>query len=137
MFFADNQLMHGPMMPIFESVRAIPSMDVVQTFGRDLSSGSQVRVHTNIKKDKKRQKQMQPKLIPSVKLRFSGGKKRYYQTSWIIIYFSISQNMNILQGGNSQSTLKSALEVQKLDYKNVRLAQWNLQNKQKTRAWQN
>ena len=72
MFFADSQLMHGPMMPIFESVQAIPSTDVVQTFECDPLSGSQVRVHTNIKK---RQKQMQPKLIPSVKLRFSGGNK--------------------------------------------------------------
>ena len=72
MFFADSQLMHGPNMPIFESVRAIPSTDVVQTFERDPLSGSQVRVHTNIKK---RQKQIQPKLIPSVKLRFSGGNK--------------------------------------------------------------
>ena len=49
MFFADSQLMHGPMMPIFESVRAIPSTDVVQTFEHDLLSGSQVRVHTNKK----------------------------------------------------------------------------------------
>ena len=54
MFFADSQLMHGPMMPIFESVRAIPSTDLVQTFERDPLSGSQVRVHTNIKKDKKK-----------------------------------------------------------------------------------
>ena len=53
MFFADIQLMHGPMMPIFESVRAIPSTDVVQTFERDPLSGSQVRVHTNIKKKAK------------------------------------------------------------------------------------
>ena len=75
MFFADSQLMHGPMMPIFESVRAIPCTDVVQTFEHDPLSGSQVRVHTNIKKDKKRQKQMRPKLIPSVKLRFSGGNE--------------------------------------------------------------
>ena len=52
MFFADSQLMHRPMMPIFENVRAIPSTDVVQTFERDLLSGSQVRVHTNIKKAK-------------------------------------------------------------------------------------
>ena len=74
MFFADSQLMHGPMMPIFESVRAIPCTDVVQTFERDPLSGSQVRVHTNIKK---RQKQMRPKLIPSVKLRFSGGKNSF------------------------------------------------------------
>ena len=72
MFFADSQLMHGPMMPIFESVRGIPSTDLVQTFERDPLSGSQVRVHTNIKKGGK--KQTQPKLIPSVKLRFSGGK---------------------------------------------------------------
>ena len=50
MFFADIQLMHGPMMPIFESVRAIPSMDLVQKFERDPLSGSQVRVHTNVKK---------------------------------------------------------------------------------------
>ena len=42
---------------------------------RDLLSGSQVIVHTNIKKAKKGQKQTQPKLIPSVKLRFSGGNK--------------------------------------------------------------
>ena len=76
MFFADSQLMHGPMMPIFESVRAIPPTDLVQTFERDSLIGSQVRVHTNIKKrQKKRQKQMRPKLIPSVKLRFSGGNK--------------------------------------------------------------
>ena len=38
--------MHGPMMPIFESVRAIPPTDLVQTFERDLLSGSQVRVHS-------------------------------------------------------------------------------------------
>ena len=73
MFFADSQLMHGPMMPMFKSVRAIPSTDLVQTFERDPLGSSQVRVHTNIKKDKKRQKQVRPKLIPSVKLRFSGG----------------------------------------------------------------
>ena len=53
MFFADSQLMHGPMMPIFESVRAIPPTDLVQTFERDLLNASQVTVHTNIKKDKK------------------------------------------------------------------------------------
>ena len=72
MFFADSQLMHGPMMPIFESVRAIPSTDLVQTFERDSLIGSQVRVHTNIKKKtkKKRQKQMRPKLIPSEKQSF-------------------------------------------------------------------
>ena len=56
MFFADSQLMHGPMMPIFESVRAIPSTDVVQTFERDPLSGSQVRLHTNIKKRQKKAK---------------------------------------------------------------------------------
>ena len=56
MFFADSQLMHGPMMPIFESVRAIPCTDVVQTFERDPLSGSQVRVHTNIKKRQKKAK---------------------------------------------------------------------------------
>ena len=56
MFFADSQLMHGPVMPIFESVRAIPCTDVVQTFERDLLSGSQVRVHTNIKKKTKKAK---------------------------------------------------------------------------------
>ena len=56
MFFADNQLMHGPMMPIFESVRAIPSTDLVQTFERDSLIGSQVRLHTNIKKAKKQAK---------------------------------------------------------------------------------
>ena len=80
MFFADSQLMHGPMMPIFESVRAIPSMDVVQTFERDPSSGSQVRVHTNIKK---RQKQMQPKLIPSVKLCFRAVKTNIQKKPWL------------------------------------------------------
>ena len=56
MFFADIQLMHGPMMPIFESVRAIPSTDLVQTFDRDSLIGSQVRVHTNIKKRQKKKK---------------------------------------------------------------------------------
>ena len=56
MFFADSQLMHGPMMPIFENVRAIPPTGFVQTFERDLLSGSQVRVHTNIKKKTKKDK---------------------------------------------------------------------------------
>ena len=56
MFFADSQLMHGPMMPIFESVRAIPSTDLVQKFERDSLFGSQVRVHTNRKKWKKKAK---------------------------------------------------------------------------------
>ena len=56
MFFADSQLMHGPMMPIFESVRAIPSTDVVQTFELDPLSGSQVRVHRNIKRKTKKKK---------------------------------------------------------------------------------
>ena len=43
------------MMPIFESVRAIPSTDRVQKFEHDLLSDSQVIVHTNIKKTKKSQ----------------------------------------------------------------------------------
>ena len=50
----DSKLMHGPMMPIFESVQAILSTDLVQTFECDLLSGSQVRVHTNIKKKTKK-----------------------------------------------------------------------------------
>ena len=44
--------MHGPMMPIFESVRAIPPTDLVQTFERDLLSGSQVIAHKNTKNAK-------------------------------------------------------------------------------------
>ena len=54
MFFADIQLMHGPMMLIFESVRAILSTDLLQTFERDPLSDSQVIVHTNTKKGKNR-----------------------------------------------------------------------------------
>ena len=40
------------MMPIFKSVQAIPSTDLVQTFERDPLSGSQVIAHTNTKKAK-------------------------------------------------------------------------------------
>ena len=54
MFFADSQLMHGPMMLIFESVRAILSMDLVQTFERDPLSDPQVIAHTNTKTRQKR-----------------------------------------------------------------------------------
>ena len=76
-FFADSQLMHGPMMPIFESVRAISSMDVVQTFERDPSSVSQVRVHTNIKKRPKKAKTDAAKMNTFRKTPFSGGNNRY------------------------------------------------------------
>ena len=72
MFFADSQLMHGPMMPIFESVQAIPSTDLVQTFERDPLSGSQVRVHTNIKKDKKKAKTDAAKINTFCKTPFFG-----------------------------------------------------------------
>ena len=62
MLLVDSQVMYGPMMRIFESVRAILSTDLVQTFEHDPLSGSQVIVHTGAQE---RQKQMRPKLIPS------------------------------------------------------------------------
>ena len=52
MFFAESQLMHGPMMPIFKSVQTIPFTDLVQTFECNLLSDSQVIAHTNTKKTK-------------------------------------------------------------------------------------
>ena len=77
MFFLDSQLMHGPMMPIFESVRAIPSTDLVQTFERDPLIGSQVRVHTNIKKKtkKKKAKTDAAKINTFRKTKFLGSNK--------------------------------------------------------------
>ena len=51
-FFADYQLMHGPMIPIFESVWGIPCTDLMQTFECDLLIGSQVILQTNITKGK-------------------------------------------------------------------------------------
>ena len=76
----DSQLMHGPMMTIFKSVRAIPSTDVVQTFECDPLNGSQVRVHTNIKKkDKKKAKTDAAKINNFRKTPFSGGKKSFVQ----------------------------------------------------------
>ena len=65
-FFANSQLTHGPIMPIFKSVQAIPHTDIVWKFEQNLFSCSQVIVHTNTKKK-------QPKLVPSIKLCFSGG----------------------------------------------------------------
>ena len=76
MFFADSQLMHGPMMPIFESIQAISSTDLVQTFERDPSSDSQVRVHTNIKKRQKKAKTDAAKINTFRKTPFSGGNQR-------------------------------------------------------------
>ena len=49
-------------------------MDVVQTFERDPSSGSQVRVHTNIKKRQKKAKTDAAKINTFRKTPFSGDK---------------------------------------------------------------
>ena len=57
MFFADSQLNHDPMMPIFESVQAIPPTDPVWKFERNQLSGSQVIVLTNTKKRQNRRSQ--------------------------------------------------------------------------------
>ena len=62
-FFADSQLMHGPMMLTFKIVQAILSMDLVQTFELDALSGHKLLCTQT----QKRQKQMRPKLIPSEK----------------------------------------------------------------------
>ena len=40
MFFADSQLTHGPIMPIFDSVQAIPPTDHVWKFERNSLSSS-------------------------------------------------------------------------------------------------
>ena len=70
MFFADSQLMHGPMMLMFESVQAILSTDIVQTFECDQLSGSHVIAHTNTQK---RQKTDVAKINTFQKTKFSGG----------------------------------------------------------------
>ena len=70
MFFTDSELMHGPMMPIFESVRAIPSMDLVRTFERNPLSNSQVIAHTNTTNAKTDA----AKINTFRKTKFSGGK---------------------------------------------------------------
>ena len=48
-----GQLTYGPIVPIFESVWAIPPTDLVWKFERNLLSGSQIIMHIN-KKGKKR-----------------------------------------------------------------------------------
>ena len=50
--FDDSQLTYRLMMPIFECLWAISSMDLVWKFECDPSSGSQVIMHTNTKKTK-------------------------------------------------------------------------------------
>ena len=51
-FFADSQPKHGQMIPILNSVQAIPPKDHVWKFERDLLSGSEVILHTIMKKAK-------------------------------------------------------------------------------------
>ena len=83
------------MMLIFDSVRAILSTDLVQTFERDLLSGSQVIAHTNTQKKAKTDA---AKINTFRKTKFSGGKNAILEWGWINVILKVASEPQVKVG---------------------------------------